>query len=85
MFKLLCVAKPLSIQVHPNAQQAEEGFQREQHMEPSLRSYKDPLAKPELLLAYSDMLVLSGFMDLNAIKDDLVGAGFVELASLNIK
>jgi mannose-6-phosphate isomerase len=65
--KILAAAKPLSLQVHPNALQARRGFEREECAGiPSTaphRSYKDPNAKPEILCALQEFYALSGFRD----------------------
>ncbi len=54
LFKVLCAAQPLSIQVHPNKQASEEGFARENAagipLSAAERNYKDPNHKPELVL-----------------------------------
>jgi len=67
LVKLLAAGKPLSIQVHPTAEQAREGFHREEHAgvphDSRERSYKDTSAKPELLIALSqEFLGLAGFV-----------------------
>ncbi len=65
LLKLLAAARPLSIQVHPNAGQAEAGFAREElngiPRDAPERSYRDPRHKPELLVALTDFEALSGF------------------------
>lgn len=67
LVKLLAAGKPLSIQVHPIAEQALSGFQREEDAgvprDSPERSYKDTSAKPELVIALSDeFLGLAGFV-----------------------
>ncbi|MCV5688385.1 mannose-6-phosphate isomerase, partial [Escherichia coli] len=53
LFKVLAAEKALSIQVHPNKQQAELGFALEEKQGIPLtaanRNYKDPNHKPELV------------------------------------
>jgi mannose-6-phosphate isomerase len=65
LFKVLAAAEPLSLQAHPTAAQAEEGFAREEAakipMAASHRNYKDKHHKPELLCALSPFWALSGF------------------------
>lgn len=81
--KLLAAQKPLSIQVHPSQEQAERGFEDEEHRGIPLaareRTYKDRSAKPELLIALSDEFVaLVGFTEEGTVRDRLerwVGAG----------
>jgi mannose-6-phosphate isomerase len=63
LLKLLAAAEPLSLQAHPSAEQARAGFQREEaaHVDPALRSYKDARHKPELIVALTPFVALSGF------------------------
>ncbi|MGN0908730.1 MAG: mannose-6-phosphate isomerase, class I [Succinivibrio sp.] len=63
LLKILDVRAPLSIQVHPNLEQARAGYSREkdQGVPDALRSYKDDNHKPELMLALSDFFMLHGF------------------------
>ena len=55
LFKVLSPRTPLSLQVHPNLEQARAGFDREQEAGLALheprRMYKDVSAKPELVVA----------------------------------
>lgn len=63
--KFLAAGSPLSIQVHPNQDQAREGFAGEQALGLSLmdakRNYRDVSSKPELLVALSSFRALCGF------------------------
>ncbi|MCK6508140.1 mannose-6-phosphate isomerase, class I [Myxococcota bacterium] len=65
LLKILAVAAPLSVQTHPDAAQAQAGFQREEALGiprgAPHRSYRDPFAKPELVVALSDFRALCGF------------------------
>jgi phosphomannomutase len=65
LFKVLTAAAPLSLQTHPNKQNAEEGFARENKAGLSLnapeRNYRDANHKPELLVALTDFYGLRGF------------------------
>lgn len=65
LFKVLAAAQPLSIQVHPAAASAREGFQRENRegvpLNDPRRTYKDPFHKPELLCAVAPFTALQGF------------------------
>jgi mannose-6-phosphate isomerase len=68
LLKLLAADEPLSIQAHPNAQQAKEGFARENQLGIALdapeRNYKDDQPKPEMIVALSDEFhALCGFRD----------------------
>ncbi|MEM1088766.1 MAG: mannose-6-phosphate isomerase, class I [Pseudomonadota bacterium] len=68
LMKVLDVARPLSIQVHPNAAQAVEGFTRENALgiakDSPQRNFKDANPKPELALALSSFWLLYGFRPL---------------------
>ncbi|MDR1264300.1 MAG: mannose-6-phosphate isomerase, class I [Propionibacteriaceae bacterium] len=63
--KLLAADKPLSLQAHPNAEQAKEGFAREEAagvpLDAPERTYKDDWPKPELLIALNEFDGLCGF------------------------
>lgn len=65
LLKVLAAAKPLSIQAHPNKQQAEEGFRRENFRKIPIdspeRNYKDQNHKPELICALTPLQALKGF------------------------
>ena len=66
LFKVLDVARPLSIQVHPTRAQAEVGFEEENRrgipLDSPQRNYKDRSHKPELMVALSDFWLLHGFL-----------------------
>ena len=65
LFKVLAARQPLSIQAHPNAEQAKNGFERENHEGIPLtapnRNYKDTRHKPECLCALTPFWALKGF------------------------
>lgn len=65
LFKILAAGSVLSIQCHPNAEQARAGFQREEALgiarDAKTRSYKDPHPKPELIVALTDFTAMKGF------------------------
>lgn len=65
LFKVLAAAEPLSLQVHPDAEQARAGFARDEAaglaLDDPRRTYRDPNHKPELLCALDGFDVLSGF------------------------
>lgn len=65
MMKILAADKPLSIQVHPNAELAQQGFEAEQAAGIALdaphRVYKDPFPKPEMVYALTAFDTLVGF------------------------
>ena len=62
LFKVLCAAQPLSIQVHPNNHNSEIGFAKENAagipMDAAERNYKDPNHKPELVFALTPFLAI---------------------------
>ena len=65
LLKILDVEKPLSIQLHPTKDQAENGFEAENakgvSLTDSTRTYKDRNHKPEMMIALSDFWLLHGF------------------------
>lgn len=64
LLKILAIDAPLSIQVHPSPEQAEEGWQREEaagvELSSSSRNYKDRQPKPEIGVAVTRVETLSG-------------------------
>jgi mannose-6-phosphate isomerase len=73
LVKLLAAARPLSLQVHPTADQAAARFARGR--------LPDPYAKPELIVALSDFDALSGFRPVAATIELLERIGAVDLAA----
>ena len=71
LFKVLAAAKPLSIQAHPDLNQAREGFQRENAqripLEAPHRNYRDDNHKPECICALSRFWALSRFRKISGI------------------
>lgn len=65
LLKILAIASPLSVQVHPNTQQAIAGFQRENQLGLDIkhdkRNYRDNQHKPEIICALSPFWMLNGF------------------------
>ena len=65
LLKVLAAEEPLSLQVHPDDEQARRGFAAEEAAGidrlASERNYRDPFGKPELLVALTDFHVLQGF------------------------
>lgn len=74
LFKILAAEQALSIQVHPNKQQAEQGFAAEERQQIALsdgkRNYKDPNHKPELVYALTEYQAMNGFRPLCDILHD---------------
>jgi len=75
LFKVLDVAKMLSIQVHPTKENALIGFELEQQagiaIDASNRNYKDQNHKPEVMVALSDFWLLHGFLAPDLLTDRL--------------
>lgn len=65
LLKILDVAQPLSIQLHPTKLQAEQGYLAENQQGIALtdpkRTYKDRNHKPEMMIALSEFWLLHGF------------------------
>lgn len=79
LLKVLAARQPLSLQAHPNEAQAREGYAREQAqglaLDAPTRSYKDPHAKPELIVALSEFSALCGFLQTDAMIARLSDSG----------
>ncbi|MQA10105.1 MAG: mannose-6-phosphate isomerase, class I [Pseudonocardiaceae bacterium] len=67
LLKILAADEPLSMQAHPSARQAAEGYAREEAAgiprDAKNRNYPDPTAKPELVCALTEFHALAGFRD----------------------
>lgn len=65
LVKVLAADEPLSLQAHPSAEQAVEGYLREDRagvpLNSPVRNYRDRSHKPELLVALDDFEALAGF------------------------
>ncbi|HYB36852.1 MAG TPA: mannose-6-phosphate isomerase, class I [Mycobacterium sp.] len=65
MVKVLAADEPLSLQAHPSAEQALEGYLREEQLgipvTSPVRNYRDTSHKPELLIALEPFEALAGF------------------------
>ncbi|MFE9257112.1 mannose-6-phosphate isomerase, class I [Streptomyces sp. NPDC006879] len=65
LLKIIAAGAPLSLQVHPNLEQAREGYAREERaavpIEAAHRNYKDANHKPELVCALTPFEGLCGF------------------------
>jgi mannose-6-phosphate isomerase len=75
LLKVLDVRGMLSIQAHPDQQQAAEGFRRESTagipVNAARRNYKDGRHKPEMVVALTTFWLLYGFKPLDAIAGTL--------------
>ncbi|MGQ7787634.1 mannose-6-phosphate isomerase, class I [Nesterenkonia sp. K-15-9-6] len=68
LLKILAAEKPLSLQAHPSAAEAEDGFAREEAAgiprDAAHRNYRDPRPKPEMIVALEDgFQALCGFQE----------------------
>ncbi|MFH0731086.1 MAG: mannose-6-phosphate isomerase, class I [Pseudomonadota bacterium] len=65
LFKVLAAGQPLSIQAHPNREQARAGFARENRLgipiDAADRNYRDESHKPECICALTPFWALRGF------------------------
>ncbi len=85
LFKMLAAAEPLSIQAHPNREQARRGWDRENSegipVDAPHRNYRDPNHKPELLCALRPFTALKGFRPVDEIVRNLEPVARPELSS----
>lgn len=80
LLKILAADEPLSIQVHPDAEQAREGFEAENArgipLDSPQRTYKSPRHKPEIALSFDQPFdALAGFRPLEQTRqllDELI-------------
>jgi mannose-6-phosphate isomerase len=67
LVKVLAADEPLSLQAHPSARQAAEGFEREERqgipISSPTRNYRDRSHKPELVIALEPFEALAGFRE----------------------
>ncbi|WP_030013497.1 mannose-6-phosphate isomerase, class I [Curtobacterium sp. S6] len=90
LLKILAIDAPLSLQVHPSEEQAVAGFEREEAagipLDAAERNYKDRRSKPETVIAYSPLRILTGIRpaeDLKEIARRLNLTWLAELADYN--
>ena len=85
LVKVLAADEPLSLQAHPSAEQAAEGFAREERLgipvSSPIRNYRDRSHKPELLVAL-DTLRGAGGIPAGAARGVVAGAGGVRPRSV---
>lgn len=84
LVKVLAAGRPLSLQAHPTAEQAREGFARENALGIPLdaphRNYRDEYSKPEIIVAVSDTFeALCGFRPHAEAAEALTAVGLDEL------
>lgn len=75
LVKILAIAQPLSLQAHPDMEQARLGFERENEagvpVDAKHRNYRDASHKPELIVALEPVEALCGFRDAVDVAADL--------------
>ena len=73
LVKVLAADEPLSLQAHPSAEQAVEGYLREERLgipvSSPVRNYRDTSHKPELLVALHAFEALAGFRQASRTKE----------------
>jgi mannose-6-phosphate isomerase len=86
LFKVLAVERALSIQAHPDAEQAPEGFAREERLGIGRgareRCYPDDSHKPEILCALGEFHALCGFRPIPEIQQRLAALDVAGLREL---
>jgi len=82
LLKVLAIGAPLSLQVHPDSDQARAGFLAEEELglprDAFERNYRDDTHKPELLVALTEVQALAGFRPLAEARREW--SALVELA-----
>ncbi|WP_341954160.1 mannose-6-phosphate isomerase, class I [Salinibacterium sp. TMP30] len=86
LLKILAAGAPLSLQAHPTTKQAVEGYARENAagvpLTASNRNYKDPSAKPELIVAVSETFeALCGFRAMADTRESIERLAELDAAS----
>lgn len=83
LLKVLAIARPLSIQVHPDLEQARAGFERERTRDSDApRDFHDAWHKPEMVVALTPMTVLAGVRPIDDLRADLDALGTAGAARL---
>ncbi|MGI5525623.1 mannose-6-phosphate isomerase, class I [Micromonospora sp. CA-259024] len=79
LLKVLAADAPLSLQAHPDAEQARAGYAADAGRPEGERNYSDPHHKPELLVALTPFEALCGFRDPAESAEALAAFGVPEL------
>tara|TARA_Y100000817_G_scaffold243211_1_gene195218 strand:+ start:103 stop:1470 length:1368 start_codon:yes stop_codon:yes gene_type:complete len=82
ILKVLAIREPLSIQVHPTAEQAEEGFTSQQSKPEETGFYTSSEGKEEVVCALTETDLKFGFRDQNEIHLIIDAIGSQELHSI---
>jgi mannose-6-phosphate isomerase len=77
LLKVLAIERPLSLQAHPDAARARDGFARP--AVGGVRVYADPHAKPELVCALTAFTALCGFLPLAELRARFTAVGLAAL------
>lgn len=80
LLKVLAADAPLSLQAHPDAEQARAGYAAQAGLPEGQRTYSDPHHKPELLVALTPFEALCGFRDPGESAEALAAFDVPELA-----
>tara|TARA_Y100001970_G_scaffold112940_1_gene140960 strand:+ start:7956 stop:9113 length:1158 start_codon:yes stop_codon:yes gene_type:complete len=82
IMKILAIRSPLSLQVHPNDEQATAGYTDEANLEKENRSYFSPRGKEEIVCAITDTDIKFGFRPIKEINRILAIASNEEIRTL---
>lgn len=84
LVKLIAAEHPLSLQAHPSADQAAAGYAHEERLGVPItaphRTYRDPYAKPELVIAVTPFRALCGFRPTDEAAGEIASAGSPAIA-----
>lgn len=84
LLKVLAAGEALSLQTHPSAERAAAGFEREEAagipVDSPSRIYRDPFAKPEMIVALTPFDALCGFRPVASTEGLLRDLGADDLA-----
>lgn len=84
LLKAISAARPLSLQVHPDKRQAEQGYAAQQKNPGAPRDYTDDNHKPELICALRDgFKALRGFRPVPGTRDLLATLDVTGLAEIS--
>jgi mannose-6-phosphate isomerase len=83
LLKVIAAARPLSLQVHPTKEHAEQAYVRQQQTPGAPRDYTDDNHKPELICALRDGFIgLAGFRPVAETRELLAELDVADLAGI---
>ena len=82
IMKILAIRSPLSLQVHPNDEQATAGFIDEANLEEENKSFFSPRGKEEIVCAITDTDIKFGFRPMKDINNILALASNKEFRAI---